>query len=142
ISKAISASGLPYFVEFKLLDGEMLVNGKRLPVVKMRWVDGLSLDKYVEANLFQPRNLLELASKILQMVAELEGKGLAHGDLQHGNILICRDGLKLVDYDGMFVPAFQGERSPEKGQPAYQHPRRDEARYNSTIDRFSLLVIG
>lgn len=142
ISQAIGASRLPYFVEFKLLDGEMLVNGKRFPVVKMRWVDGLSLDKYVEANLFQPRSLLELASKILRMVADLEGKGLAHGDLQHGNILICRDGLRLVDYDGMYVPAFQGERSPEKGQPSYQHPRRDEARYGSTIDRFSLLVIG
>jgi serine/threonine protein kinase len=141
ISQAIAANRLPYFVEFRLVDAEMLVNGKRFPVVKMQWVDGVPLDKYVEAHLFEPQVLLELASKITRMVADLESKGLAHGDLQHGNILVCGNDLKLVDYDGMYVPAFQGERSPETGLPSYQHPRRDASVYNSAIDRFPLVVI-
>lgn len=142
ISDAIGRSQLPYFVEFRLLDEGILVNGKRYPVVKMEWVDGVPLDKYVETHLFQPQILLKLASSIVRMVVALEGKGLAHGDLQHGNIFIRGGDLKLVDYDGMFVPAFRGERAPETGLPSYQHPRRDGTLYDSRIDRFPLLVIS
>lgn len=142
IADAIAHSQLPYFVEFRFQDEEILVNGRRYPVVKMEWVDGMPLDKYVETHLFQPQILLGLASSIVRMVVALESKGLAHGDLQHGNIFIRGGDVKLVDYDGMFVPAFQGERAPEAGLPSYQHPRRTGTTYDSRIDRFPLLVIS
>jgi predicted flap endonuclease-1-like 5' DNA nuclease len=107
----------------------------------MQWVEGQSLEKYVEANLHRPQMLLELASWLIQMVKDLENREIAHGDLQHGNILIRGTELKLVDYDGMFVPAFTGTHSPERGLPSYQHPRRDGSLYNAALDRFPLLVI-
>ncbi len=142
ISEAVMASGLPYFVECRLLEDEMLVNGKRYGVVKMQWVDGQCLDKYVEANLFRPNVLVALAGQIVKMVRDLESRGIAHGDLQHGNIILRGTQLTLVDYDGMFIPAFAGHRAPEQGLPSYQHPRRDGRIYDSQLDRFPLIVIA
>src|SRR5262249_20161330 len=39
LSKVINASRLTYFVEFHFIEDEMLVNGKRYPIVKMQWID-------------------------------------------------------------------------------------------------------
>ena len=55
---------------------------------------------------------------------------VAHGDLQHGNVLLVPGAsanslaVKLIDYDGMCVPALAGSKSGEVGHPAYQHPQR------------------
>ena len=65
----------------------------------------------------------------------LERAGIAHGDLQHGNIFVVDDELKLIDYDGMFVPRLAGCRSNELGIEHYQHPQRKEHHFgrSSTI---------
>src|SRR5262249_44991814 len=76
------------------------------------------------------------------LVRDLERRRIAHGDLQHGNILIGESGVKLVDYDGMFVPSFAGTASPERGLACYQHPRRSADDYAVGLDRFSGLAIG
>jgi len=142
IAAAIARSRLPYFVEFDFLDGEMLVDGARWPVLKMRWTDGQPLDRFVASNLARPRALLAAASQLFDLVRALERKKLAHGDLQHGNIIVQESGVRLVDYDGMFVPAFSGTQSPEIGAPSYQHPRRSHDDYAVGLDRFSALAIG
>lgn len=50
--------------------------------------------------------------------------------------------LKLIDYDGIHVPALSGRGSPEAGHPAFQHPRRScEGIYSAEVDRFSHLAI-
>ena len=50
--------------------------------------------------------------------------------------------LRLIDYDGMYVPALAGSPSGELGHPAYQHPQRlREGTYNAEVDRFSHLAI-
>ena len=62
------------------------------------------------------------------VAAELSQEQIAHGDLQHANIMVTPDGkLKLVDYDGMCVPALVGAESLEFGTPPYQHPQRNKA---------------
>ena len=62
--------------------------------------------------------------------------------MQHGNALVTASGdLKLVDYDAMFVPALQGERSSEIGHINYQHPQRDGSHYDERLDAFAALVI-
>src|SRR2546430_4326101 len=66
---------------------------------------------------------------------------VAHGDLQHGNILVRGGSIQLVDYDGMWVPAWKGRHATEIGHRAYQHPERSEQDYGQEIDRFSALVI-
>jgi hypothetical protein len=142
IAAAIAKSRLPYFVDFECLDREMLVNGARWPVLKMRWSEGQPLDLFVEANLARPRALLSTASRLFVLVKDLERRKLAHGDLQHGNIMIGESGVELVDYDGMFVPAFAGTGAPEGGLASYQHPNRSTDDYAVGLDRFSVLVIG
>src|SRR5438093_695743 len=82
------------------------------------------------------------------LAAGLREAGMAHADLQHGNVLLIpgsKDNalaLRLVDYDGMYVPALADRPSGELGHPNYQHPLRvDQAGYNPGVDRFSHLVI-
>jgi hypothetical protein len=75
------------------------------------------------------------------MILELRTLGIAHGDLQHGNILVNRAGeLSLVDYDGMFVPALRGLPASEAGDANYQHPRRT-TQFDADLDRFATIVI-
>lgn len=141
LSAAIVSSNLPYFIDFRFLGDEMLVSGKRYPIVKMQWLEGQSLDKFVESNLQVPQALLKTAVQVIRLVRDLEQRGFAHGDLQHGNLVVTPMGLKLVDYDGMFVPSLAGKSAGEVGLPSYQHPKRSPSDFGVGLDRFSLLVI-
>ena len=83
------------------------------------------------------------------MGKRLREAGIAHADLQHGNVLLVPGSqntslaVKLIDYDGMFVPALAGKKSGEVGHPNYQHPQRlREGTYNAEVDRFPLLVVA
>jgi hypothetical protein len=52
-------------------------------------------------------------------------------------------GLKLIDYDGMHVPALTNQPSGESGHPAYQHPgRTGKHGYSPDMDRFPHLLIA
>ena len=68
---------------------------------------------------------------------------MAHGDLQHGNILVDgNDQIHLVDYDGFFIPALHTQPPGEHGHPNYQHPERQQhGYYAANADAFSALVI-
>ncbi len=116
------------------------------PSLVMDWVEGQPLDLYLGEALAQYGRVANgsLCRAWRDLVLDLRGHGLAHGDLQHGNILVLADGaLKLVDYDGMFVPAMAaaGLRAAEIGLPAYQHPARDRGYFDERLDDFSALVI-
>src|SRR5581483_5517227 len=139
IASAVAAARLPFCVGFQFLDDEILVNGRRYPIVKMDWVSGTTLDAFVKTHLTDPSALVSIARQLLQAVHSMEACGIAHGDLQHGNIILTTQGLKLVDYDGIFVPAFRGQEAPELGLPGYQHPRRSARDYNARLDRFAVL---
>ncbi len=83
------------------------------------------------------------------MGTRLREAGIAHADLQHGNVLLVSSSaanslaVKLIDYDGMYVPSLAGKRSGEVGHPSYQHPQRlREATYSREVDRFPLLLIA
>jgi hypothetical protein len=71
----------------------------------------------------------------------LREAGVAHGDLQHGNIIVERGQLRVVDLDGMFVPAMSGWRASEMGHQHFQHPLRDASLFNASLDDFSALVV-
>lgn len=141
VAKALAKARLPHFVDFTFVDDEMLVNGRRYPIVKMQWADGQSLDAFVHANLYNPKVLFRTANALLRIVKDLERRRLVHGDLQHGNIIVTPSAIKLIDYDGMFVAALARLGASETGLPGYQHPRRTPAHYGIGLDRFSLLVI-
>ena len=141
ISQALaSARGGP-LVPIAYLPVGVRVGQSWFPITKMPWLDGRPLNRAVEAGLGSPSALADLERGFVALLAELRRLGLAHGDLQHGNILVEPSGaLKLVDYDGMFVPALHGMHASESGDPNYQHPGR-ALQFNAELDRFAALVI-
>ena len=80
----------------------------------------------VRCNLNNPDVLRDVAVTWRGDLPSLRGIGIAHNDLQHGNVMVQADGrIRLVDYDGIFLPGL----SPpdEKGHSNYQHPLRRTA---------------
>lgn len=111
------------------------------PIVRMPWVDGDRLDSWVEQHLTEPHRLDRVRDQITAVAARLRAVGAAHGDLQHGNILVDKsDRVRLVDYDGMYLPALASFGASEYGHRNYQHPDRGD-RYDVQLDTFAAAVI-
>lgn len=143
ISDFLSRMSLDCIVSFHYIERGIKIRGSWFPVLKMEWVEGDTLDRYIEKNLDNPKRLEDLTAKFETMCCDLKSSGIAHGDLQHGNILVTSDGqLRIVDYDGMFVPTMQGLLCTEQGHRNYQHPRRSTIQFNRSLDDFSILVIS
>jgi serine/threonine protein kinase len=143
ISKKLRQLQLPYFVEFTFKDKAILTASGLQPVVKMEWVEADNLKKYMAKNRHDKVLMKKLADSFLEMVRVLHQNQISHGDLQHGNILVKKDGsLVLVDYDSMYIPELAGEKEEIKGLPGYQHPARYSNAYVTPYaDYFSELVI-
>jgi hypothetical protein len=122
------------------------VNGAAYPVLRMEWGKGMPLNQFVEAHREDPETLFATAEAWADLMADLEAHAMAHGDLQHGNVLARLDDdgtprLCLVDYDTMYVPALDGYGSTEVGHRNYQHPDRTDADFGPYLDRFAALVV-
>jgi hypothetical protein len=133
-----TVAALPHF---KYLPRGVLVAGRRFPALVMEWIEGPTLDVYVGEVVGKPDVLRHMADEWVRLVSSLRAACVAHGDLQHGNIIVERGRLRLVDLDGMFVPALTGRRSSEVGHQHYQHPRRTAELFSADMDNFSALVI-
>ena len=133
---------LRYFVTFEYQPGGILVRGKSFPLVKMEWVKGCQLNTFIEQNLSRPRVLAKLKKRWGRLLIDLRSVHITHGDLQHGNVLVRPNGdLRLIDYDGMWVPTLGGQESNETGHPDYQNPGRTHKDFHAGIDEFSDAVI-
>ncbi len=146
ISAHLDQVKLPFTVDFQYLESGIRIAGRWFPVLKMRWVEGLQLNQFVEKYADQPQTLDQLLGAWPKLARLLREARMAHADLQHGNVLLVPKGnqlaLRLIDYDGMYVPALAGRPSGELGHPAYQHPQRlRDGTYNIEVDRFSHLAI-
>jgi hypothetical protein len=141
ISRHLRKVRLRYDVDFQFLKQGIQIGSSWFPIVKMQWAEGDLLHSYIEKQLPYPWFLEHLRAKWVTLVRDLEAGRIAHGDLQHGNILVRDGSIQLVDYDGMWVPALKGRHATETGHRAYQHPERSEQDYGQEIDRFSALVV-
>ena len=141
ISKHLQKNRSAHSTEFVYLADGLRIKGGTFPIVKMAWVQGQHLDRCVEGLLDKPRELAALREKFRTLVKDIEHAKFAHGDLQHGNILVTGRDLLLIDYDGMWVPALIGRQATEIGHRAYQHPKRGMTDFGPHLDRFSALVI-
>jgi len=143
ISNYLENLNCAYFVGFNYIDDAVLVNGKLHPIVLMDWVDGQTLKDYIDSNITNSSKIHDLATKFKEMTSYFHKENIAHGDLQHGNILVKNDGsLVAIDYDSMFIEPLKGMSDTIKGLPGYQHPARHSNRsVNSKLDYFSELVI-
>ena len=142
LTKHLAAVNLPSLVKFEFVAKGILVRNDHYPIVRMDWVSGVPLHVYVEDHFQDPALMGKLAAQWRDLMQGLRSHRIAHGDLQHGNVMVTPEGeFRLVDYDGMYVPAFGRGRSPELGHLNYQHPRRTADFYEESLDNFSALVI-
>lgn len=141
INAHLKSHNIPALASFTYEPEGILVEGRRFPILFMEWIDGPTLDVYLNEVVARREVLLHLADEWVRLVHALRDAKVAHGDLQHGNIIVERGNLRLVDLDGMFVPEMSGWTSLEVGHQHFQHPARDEKLFNSDLDNFSALVI-
>jgi hypothetical protein len=141
ISAHLGRVNLPYMVDFTYLANGIRVGGRWYPILKMEWLEGVSLQAFIESNLHNPAALLTLAEQWVQMASDLRLVEIGHGDLQHGNVIVVDGSLRLIDYDGMYVPSLAGRRSHEIGHRNYQHPQRSEREFGPEVDHFSTWVV-
>jgi hypothetical protein len=148
ISRHLVDADLPFAVSFRYLEQGIKIRGSWYPIVKMDWVEGLSLTSFVRESLQRPARLKLLGQMWLRLSQRMAESQVTHGDLQHGNVLLVpgstenKLALKLVDYDGMYVPALKGKAAVELGLADYQHPLRVKTHaFGPEVDRFSHLLI-
>ncbi len=141
ISRFIMTDDLVYTVWFEYMQQGIKVGGIWYPALKMEWVDGQTMDSYIHENIDNREALQLLYERFCILAKRLKEAGIAHGDLQHGNIMVLSDDLRLVDYDGMFVPTLAGHPASELGHPNYQHPARSGSHFGPFLDNFSVWVI-
>ena len=137
----------PYITSVKYMEKELFVDSQceedEFPVLLMDWVDGETMEAYIAANYHNQSAMSLLCYRFGKMAAWLRSQSFAHGDVKPDNIIIRPDGsLTLVDYDGMFVPAMKGSKSPTIGTKDFSHPLRTMNDFDETIDDFSLASIA
>src|SRR5271166_2639665 len=129
--------------DFQFIPEGIQVDGARYPILRMNWVRGLTLTRWVSDNVHKPAAVADLSRRFDELICDLAASGMAHGDLQAGNLLVADDGrLHLVDYDGMYVPGLDGLPPDEVGHPDYQPPGRSQHDYGPAMDRFSAWLIS
>ena len=142
ICKELSKVSSMYLLPINYLEKELFIDVNEYPVLLMDWVDGMTLDKYLQTVINDYKTLGTLAENFRLMAIWLLSQPFAHGDLKPDNIIVKNDGsLVLVDYDGMFVPAMQGQKAREIGSPGFRHPSRTEMDFDKNIDNFPILSI-
>ena len=136
-----------YITSVKYLEKEIFVDSSceedEFPVLLMDWIDGETMENYIAENYQDNYAMAMLCYRFCKMAAWLRFQPFAHGDIKPDNIMVRPDGnLTLVDYDGMFVPAMKGQKSPTIGTKDFSHPLRTVDDFDETIDDFSLASIA
>ena len=137
----------PYITSVKYLEKELFVDSNceddEFPVLLMDWIEGETMETFIAENYTDSYEMSMLCYRFCKMAAWLRSQSFAHGDIKPDNTIVRPDGtLTLVDYDGMFVPAMKGQKSPTIGTKDFSHPLRTIDDFDETIDDFSLASIA
>ena len=147
IADELEYVGSPYVVSVRYLEKELFVDcnceEEEFPVLLMDWIEGDTMETYIANNSSDSYAMSMLCYRFCKMAAWLRSQPFAHGDIKPDNIIVRSDGtLTLVDYDGMFVPAMKGQKSPTIGTKDFSHPLRTIDDFDETIDDFALATIA
>lgn len=140
---------MPFLLEQTWVEHGVRVEDRVVPFLKVpRVLNSQTLGFFLEEHYQDSALVAEIARAFLAMVKQLEEAQVAHGDLDITNILVIDDGrtrtLKLIDYDGMYVPAMSQLRLKpiDLGHVHFQHPRTERIRtFGPQMDRFSAVVL-
>ena len=147
IAEGLEFVDSPYITSVKYLEKELFVDSncedEEFPVLLMDWIEGETMETYIADNYTDTHAMSMLCYRFCKMAVWLRSQSFAHGDIKPDNIMVRPDGtLTLVDYDGMFVPAMKGQKSPTIGTKDFSHPLRTIDDFDETIDDFALASIA
>lgn len=118
--------------------------GQVFPIIEMDWIEGTTLSDKVDqlCHVGDRAALKTLSDQWLVMIQSLQAARIAHGDLAGQNVMVRTNGqLVLIDYDGVYIPAFAQLDPILVGQPDFQHPQSSQRKFNEHMDAFSALLI-
>ena len=143
IAEELEFVASPYITFVKYLEKELFVDSncedEEFPVLLMDWIECETMETYIADNYTDNYAMSMLCYRFCKMAAWLRSQPFAHGDIKPDNIMVRPNGtLTLVDYDGMFVPAMKGQKSPTIGTKDFSHPLRTIDDFDETIDDFAL----
>ena len=147
IAEELEFVASPYITSVKYLEKELFVDSNceddEFPVLLMDWIEGETMETFIAAHYMDNHAMSMLCYRFCKMAVWLRSQPFAHGDIKPDNIMVRSDGtLTLVDYDGMFVPAMKGQKSPTIGTKDFSHPLRTINDFDETIDDFALASIA
>jgi hypothetical protein len=140
-SKKLRSLAIGCFVNFDFQQSGISVRQQVFPIVRMDWVEGDTLGIWLDKNFNNPRALEKARADFVAIARFLEREGIAHGDIQNGNVMVANGDIKLIDYDGMFVPGMHPGNGSETGHRHFQHPGRRVSNFGPGMDRFSFIAL-
>jgi hypothetical protein len=140
-SKKLRSLAIGCFVDFDFQQSGISVRQQVFPIVRMDWVEGDTLGIWLDKNFNNPRALEKARADFAAIARFLEREGIAHGDIQNGNVMVANGDIKLIDYDGMFVPGMHPGNGSETGHRHFQHPGRRVSNFGPGMDRFSFIAL-
>ena len=140
-SKKLRSLAIGCFVNFDFQQAGISVRQRVFPIVRMDWVEGDTLGIWLDKNFNNPRALEKARTDFVAIARFLEREGIAHGDIQNGNVMVANGDIKLIDYDGMFVPGMHPGNGSETGHRHFQHPGRRVSNFGPGMDRFSFIAL-
>src|SRR5262249_52312047 len=141
ISKKLKSLSNGCFVGFDFQPSGINVRQQTFPIVRMDWVEGDTLGIWLDKHFNDPRALEKARAEFAAIARLLEHEGIAHGDIQNGNVMVAGGQIKLIDYDGMFVPGMRPGQGTETGHKHFQHPDRRVSDFGPSMDRFSFIAL-
>lgn len=116
--------------------------------VLMPWVAGPTWMEVVARKLaLSPERSLKLASAFLDLLAEMEERGLAHCDLSGPNLMLPAlaespgPAVALVDLEQMYGPGLDRPDLLPGGSPGYAHKTAPSGLWSAHADRFAGVIL-
>jgi hypothetical protein len=141
ISAKLKSLSSPYFVDFDFQPSGIRIGGRPFPIVKMDWVEGETLGIHLDRIASNRTAVAALRRSFAELAEYLQRNGIAHGDIQNDNVMVAGNMLRLIDYDGMFVPGMREGHGSEVGHKHFQHPGRAAKHFGPWMDCFSFIVL-
>lgn len=148
ISEFVEENKPPWLAQFEYQEQGIRSarDGRWYPLVVMDWVEGQTLFHWLDQRCADgdQASLRRLVKHWAVLGLSLEVYHIAHGDLQHGNVLVTpKEELRLVDYDCLCVPSLVGRDCLEQGVADYQHPDRGrpDVKLSLELGNFSAMLI-
>lgn len=142
IDEALRANPSSRFLDFQYQARGVNVGNTAFPLVVMEWASGTTLGQYIDQHYNDSSKVSKLLQEVLSLEAELRSRNWAHGDISAENVMVGPGGsLKLIDYDGMYVPGMNLGSGGELGNPGFQHPQRTASDFGPKMDSFAFILL-